>query len=103
MLLKRDITDTILRFTKFPVIGLFGPRQSGKTTIIRAIFDKYIYLNFENPEILAFARQDPKGFLKTYENPFGLILDEFQHFPELLSYIQLEVDEKKRPGYFALT
>src|SRR5204863_2403357 len=38
-----------------------------------------------------------------YENPFGLILDEFQHFPELLSYIQLEVDEKKRPGYFALT
>jgi len=103
MLLRRDITDTILRFAKFPVIGLFGPRQSGKTTIIRAIFDKYTYLNFENPETLEFARQDPKGFLKTYENPFGLILDEFQHFPELLSYIQLEVDEKKRPGYFALT
>ena len=103
MLLKRDITDAILRLTKFPVIGLFGPRQSGKTTLVRAIFDKYIYLNFEDPEILEFAQQDPKGFLKTHENQFGLILDEFQHFPELLSYIQLEVDEKKRPGYFVLT
>lgn len=103
MLLKRDISSTILRFSKFPVIGLFGPRQSGKTTLMRSLFEKYTYLNFENPETLEFARQDPKGFLKVHENPFGLILDEFQHFPELLSYIQLEVDEKKRPGYFALT
>src|SRR5579863_7535126 len=103
MLLRRDIRDAILRFAKFPVVGLFGPRQSGKTTLMRAIFKDYVYLNFENPETLAFATQDPKGFLKTYENEYGIILDEFQHFPEFLSYIQLEVDEKKRPGYFALT
>lgn len=103
MLLKRDIHDAVLRFAKFPVVGLFGPRQSGKTTLMRAIFKDYVYLNFENPETLEFATQDPKGFLKTYENEHGIILDEFQHFPELLSYIQLEVDEKKRPGYFALT
>lgn len=103
MILKRDITQTIKRFTKFPVVGLFGPRQSGKTTLMRTLFDTYTYLNFENPEILEYAQSDPRGFLKTHENPFGIILDEFQHFPELLSYIQLEVDEKKRPGYFVLT
>src|SRR5579872_811419 len=100
MLLKRDIYDAVLRFAKFPVVGLFGPRQSGKTTLMRAIFKDYIYLNFENPETLEFVTQDPKGFLKTYENDHGIILDEFQHFPELLSYIQIEVDAKKRPGYF---
>src|SRR5690606_22554668 len=103
MLLTRDIKETILRFAKFPVVGLFGPRQSGKTTLMKSIFDKYVYLNFENPETLEFARQDPKGFLKAHENEHGIILDEFQHFPELLSYIQITVDEKKRPGYFALT
>lgn len=67
MLLKRDITETLLRFAKFPVVGLFGPRQSGKTTLMKAIFNNYTYLNFENPETLEFARQDPKGFFKTYE------------------------------------
>jgi uncharacterized protein len=103
MFLNRDIHDAILRFAKFPVVGLFGPRQSGKTTLMKAIFKNNIYLNFENPETLLFVTQDPKGFLKTYENEHGIILDEFQHFPELLSYIQIEVDEKKRPGYFALT
>jgi len=103
MLFKRDIHDAIQRFAKFPVIGLFGPRQSGKTTLVKSTFTNHVYLNFENPETLDFVTQDPKGFLKTYENEHGIILDEFQHFPKLLSYIQIEVDEKKRPGYFILT
>jgi predicted AAA+ superfamily ATPase len=103
MLFKRDIHDTLQRFAKFPVVGLFGPRQSGKTTLVKSIFKNHVYLNFENPETLDFVTQDPKGFLKTYENEHGIILDEFQHFPKLLSYIQIEVDEKKRPGYFILT
>ncbi|HLC06745.1 MAG TPA: ATP-binding protein [Candidatus Babeliales bacterium] len=102
-LLNRDIHDTILRFAKFPVVGLFGPRQSGKTTLVKNIFKNYVYLNFEHPETLEFAKQDPKAFLEKYENEHGIICDEFQHFPQLLSYIQLEVDTKKRPGYFVLT
>src|SRR5438552_18196270 len=103
MLLNRDIEPTILRFAKFPVIGLFGPRQSGKTTLMKKIFKNYTYLNFENPETLEFATQDPKAFLQKYDNEHGIILDEFQHFPQILSYIQIIVDEKNRPGYFALT
>ncbi len=103
MFLSRDIQETIVRFSKFPVIGLFGPRQSGKTTLVKNIFKNYTYLNFENPETLEFATQDPKGFLQKYENEHGIIVDEFQHFPQFLSYVQIEVDEKKRPGYFVLT
>ena len=103
MMLERNIQAAILRFAKFPVVGLFGPRQSGKTTIIKKTFKNHTYLNFENPETLEFATKDPKGLLLTYENENGIILDEFQHFPQLLSYIQIEVDEKKRPGYFVLT
>ncbi|HLJ31548.1 MAG TPA: ATP-binding protein [Candidatus Babeliales bacterium] len=103
ILLNRDIEATIVRFAKFPVVGLFGPRQSGKTTLMKKIFKKYVYLNFENPETLEFAMQDPKAFLEKYDNEEGIILDEFQHFPQLLSYIQIIADEKKRPGYFALT
>src|SRR6266404_6896680 len=103
MFLTRDIHDVLLRFLKFPVVGLFGPRQSGKTTLCKNLFKNYTYLNFENPETLEFATQDPKGFLQTYENEHGIIVDEFQHFPQMLSYIQIEADEKKRPGYFILT
>ena len=103
MFFSRDIQETILRFSKFPVIGIFGPRQSGKTTLVKNLFKNYTYLNFENPETLEFATQDPKGFLQKYENEHGIIVDEFQHFPQFLSYVQIEVDEKKRPGYFVLT
>lgn len=103
MFFSRSIQETILRFSKFPVIGVFGPRQSGKTTLVKNLFKQYTYLNFENPETLEFATQDPKGFLNRYENEHGIIIDEFQHFPEFLSYLQIEVDSKKRPGYFVLT
>ncbi|HLB94439.1 MAG TPA: ATP-binding protein [Candidatus Babeliales bacterium] len=103
MILKRDLTSTLKRFAKFPVVGLFGPRQSGKTTLSRNTFPKHKYLNFEDPEIRDHAMRDPRDFLKIYENSHGIILDEFQYVPQILSYIQLESDEKKRPGYFVLT
>ncbi len=103
MFFRRDIQEAIVRFSKFPVIGIFGPRQSGKTTLVRNFFKEYTYLNFENPETVEFATADPKGFLQKYESKHGIIIDEFQHFPQFLSYIQIEVDEKKRPGYFVLT
>lgn len=100
---SRDLKDTLLRFTKFPVVGVFGPRQSGKTTLVKNTFKNHTYLNFEDPNIRDFAMNDPRGFLREHENANGIILDEFQYVPQILSYIQLESDEKKRPGYFVLT
>ncbi|OGB96866.1 hypothetical protein A3F06_00635 [candidate division TM6 bacterium RIFCSPHIGHO2_12_FULL_36_22] len=103
MILKRNLTDTLLRFSKFPVVGVFGPRQSGKTTLVKNVFKNHTYLNFEDPDTRDFAASDPKGFLKEYENSHGIILDEFQYVPQILSYIQLESDAKSRPGYFVVT
>lgn len=103
MIYKRAIKKTLLRFAKFPVVGVFGPRQSGKTTLVKDVFKKHTYLNFEDPNIRSFASENPQGFLREYENKHGIILDEFQYVPQILSYIQLESDAKNRPGYFVLT
>lgn len=103
MFLTRSITETLLRFAKFPVVGLFGPRQSGKTTLIKNVFSNHRYYNFEDPETRELATSDPKRFLRDAENEYGIILDEFQHIPQILSYVQLIADDKKRPGYFVLT
>lgn len=100
---KRDLTKTLKRFAKFPVLALLGPRQSGKTTLVRNVFKKHAFVSMENPEMREFANKDPNGFLREYGNDSGIILDEFQHTPQILSYIQIAVDEKKRPGYFILT
>lgn len=103
MFLDRSITQTLLRFAKFPVVGLFGPRQSGKTTLVKNVFSQHKYFNFEDPSTRERARTDPAKFLRDAQNAHGIILDEFQYLPEILSYIQIESDEKKRPGYFVLT
>ena len=103
MFYKRDLSNTLLRFSKFPVIAILGPRQSGKTTIAKNTFKNHVFLSLEDPEILAMANDDPKGLLRRYENEFGIILDEFQNAPKILSLIQVEVDSKDRPGYFILT
>ncbi|MEZ5198560.1 MAG: ATP-binding protein [Bacteroidales bacterium] len=78
-----------------------GPRQSGKTTLVKSIFDSYSYTSLENPERRLLAKQDPQGFL----NQFGgkTIIDEIQYVPELLSYIQEIVDKSGIPGHFILT
>jgi uncharacterized protein len=103
MIIKRDLHKTLESFSKFPVVVLLGPRQSGKTTLVKETFKKHAYVTLEDPEVLAFVTQDPKRFLSEYENSYGIIFDEFQHAPQLLSYIQIEADEKDRPGYFILT
>jgi predicted AAA+ superfamily ATPase len=103
MYIKRALANVISRFIKFPVVGVFGPRQSGKTVLVQQIFKKHTYLNFEDPLIRAYAQESPREFLREYENKNGVILDEFQYVPEILSYIQLESDAKDRPGYFVLT
>ena len=99
----RDLEKKLKAFSKFPVIALLGPRQSGKTTLARYTFKNYIFLNLDDLELLNLIKNDPKGVLRKYENEHGIIIDEFQNFPELLLYIKVIVDEKNRPGYFVLT
>lgn len=101
-MIERQLTNKLLQLSeKFPVITITGPRQSGKTTIARAVFNKYDYVSLENLDTRILAKEDPKGFLQNYPN--NCIIDEIQHVPELLSYIQTIVDEEKVKGRFILT
>jgi len=80
-----------------------GPRQTGKTTLTRATFPNHTYISFEKLNDRQFAQDDPERFLQVNENQYGVILDEIQYVPDLLSYIQVNIDLFKRPGYFILT
>ncbi len=73
---------------KFPVVGLLGPRQSGKTTLAKALFPKKPYVSFENQDTIQLASQDPRHFLSTYKN--GAVFDEIQRVPHLLSCLQVD-------------
>lgn len=103
MYYQREITKALIRYKNFPVVAVLGPRQSGKTTIVQHFFDKHRFVTLENPDFLEFAKNDPQRFLHEFGNDSGIIIDEFQYAPSLLHYIQIEVDQKKRPGYFVLT
>jgi predicted AAA+ superfamily ATPase len=87
---KRAIEPTLLKAaSKFPITVLTGPRQSGKTTLLKYLFPEYSYTNLEAPDTLLRAQSDPRGFLLATKN---LIIDEAQNFPEIFSYIQEYVD-----------
>jgi hypothetical protein len=101
-MINRDIKNKILKHAKeYPIIALIGPRQSGKTTLVKKIFPKKPYVNMEDAENREFAINDPKGFLAQYSS--GAVIDEAQKAPGLFSYLQLAVDEKKKNGMFILT
>lgn len=101
-MIPRFLAATIKRLAKgFPVLVLTGPRQSGKTTLVRNIFSDKPYVSLENPDQRLFATEDPRGFLARY--PDGAIFDEVQRAPEILSYIQGIVDEQRTPGRYVLT
>lgn len=85
----------------FPVLAITGPRQSGKTTLVRALFPDKPYVSLENPEQREFAQTDPQRFLSRFAQ--GAILDEVQRCPHLLSWLQQVVDERSRMGDFILT
>ncbi|MGQ0711139.1 MAG: ATP-binding protein [Rhodoferax sp.] len=85
----------------YPVLTITGPRQSGKTTLARAVFGDKPYVSLETPEERAFAQEDPRGFLARW--PQGAVLDEVQHVPQLLSWIQTEVDTRGQMGRYVLT
>ncbi len=87
--------------SKFPILAITGPRQSGKTTLIRNLFNDYKYLSLENPDTREFATSDPVGFLNKYDQK--IILDEVQKVPALFSYIQGRVDESQMMGQYILS
>jgi predicted AAA+ superfamily ATPase len=103
-MIHRCIKAKILQAAQeLPVVAIIGPWQSGKTTVSRMMFPLYTYVNLEDLDIREFAVTDPRGFLKQYRGPQGLIIDEIQHVPQLLSYIQTIVDTEKKNGYFVIT
>ena len=102
-MIRRTLTEALLgRARMYPVVTLTGPRQSGKTTLVRATFPDHAYRSLEDPRELDFASSDPVGFLRQPDGA-GVILDEVQRRPELLSYIQGMVDEDPTPARFILT
>lgn len=101
-MIKRQITEHLQNMlTMFPVVSLTGPRQSGKTTLLKAAFPDYKYFNLERIDLRDFIRTDPNGFLNNAGHK--VIFDEAQQVPELFSYIQVVSDERNTNGQFILS
>ncbi len=104
MYIKRIMEKDVKEGSKyFPVVAILGPRQSGKTTLAKKVFSNHKYISLEDTDIREVIKRDPRSFLKLNKNEHGIIIDEFQHVPDLLSYIQTFVDKEKKMGYFILT
>ncbi|HQC54994.1 MAG TPA: ATP-binding protein [Clostridia bacterium] len=102
-MINRDMSNKLTNLAKqVPVVTIIGPRQSGKTTLVKNVFPEYNYVNLEDPVNRMLAKEDYKGFFATYKEP--IIIDEVQRVPELLSAIQVMVDEDRgKKGRFILT
>jgi len=100
--ITRNISKAIYRYAKsFPVVEITGPRESGKTTLVRSLFADKPYVTLKDPSERLFAEDDPKGFLARFSE--GAIFDEAQRWPDLFSYLQGMVDEDRQVGRFILT
>ena len=101
-MIEREITRRLTTlFQQYPFVTVTGPRQSGKTTLCRAAFPALDYANLEAPDQREFAESDPRGFLAQFDD--GAIIDEVQHVPALMSYLQVVADERGQNGLFVLT
>jgi len=102
MYIPREAEATLKQLVRgYPVVAVTGPRQSGKSTLVRHAFPSHPYVSLEDPDQREFAESDPRGFLDQLGE--GAILDEAQRCPALLSYLQTRVDERGRPGQLILT
>lgn len=102
MFIRRAIEPILIKnMQQYPIVTVIGPRQSGKTTLVRQLFPDKAYFNFEDPSIQAQVQADPKQFISSIPN--GAILDEIQRLPEILSYLQVEVDASQVNGQYILT
>lgn len=101
-MIKRSAEGTLKKLAQsFPAVAVTGPRQSGKTTLVKSMFPKKPYVSLEEIDARDFALTDPKGFLRQF--PDGAVLDEIQRCPDLFSYLQSILDNDRRPGLFVLT
>ena len=101
-MIERDLASKLAATAQtWPSITLTGPRQSGKTTLCRALFPQHSYETLEAPDVRAFALEDPRAFLAQF--PEGAVLDEIQRAPDLLSYLQGVIDAEPVPGRWILT
>ena len=102
-MLTRTLATTIRRACRtFPAVWVAGPRQSGKTTLLRMGWEKtHSFVSLENPDVRARATADPNGFLR--DHPAPVILDEIQYTPDLLPYIKSAIDEVRKPGQWLLS
>ncbi len=89
------------RLAWYPILSLTGPRQSGKSTLLKSLFPDYEYVNLENPTTRALASEDPIGFLRNKRQ--HLIIDEAQYVPELFSVVQVLSDERNENGQYILS
>jgi uncharacterized protein len=97
-MIARDLSTKIKSlYTKFPVLFITGPRQSGKTTLLQFLFPKLPYVTLEDPDIMQLAINDARSFLQQF--PKGVIIDEAQRVPQLFSYIQAIVDKDKKAKF----
>lgn len=103
MIKVRRLAETELKrcADHFPVVTVLGPRQAGKTTLVKSYFKTYSYINLEDPEFYNLAKNDINAFFGMIKGP--IIIDEVQRVPEILSRIQVIVDEKKENAQFILT
>lgn len=101
MYINRQLKEKLQQMTSiYPVITLTGPRQSGKSTLLKSSFPDYHYISLEDIDLREFATRDPRGFLATY--PDHVIIDEAQRVPSLFSYLQSKVDAVDDPGMYLL-
>lgn len=101
-MIPRTITEKLESYLKqFPIVSLTGPRQSGKSTLLKTALPDYAYANLEQPDVLLRAKDDPIGFLENLGSK--AIIDEAQRFPDLFSYLQVKSDEINQPGMFVLS
>lgn len=101
-MIERTLEKRLLELaSKYPVVTLTGPRQSGKSTLLKHVFPNYSYVSLENLDIREFAMSDPHGFLATYPNK--TIIDEAQRVPSLFSYIQTHVDDANATGMYIMS
>lgn len=102
MMISRDLAHQAkVAAGAFPSVTVTGPRQSGKSTLCRAVFPDHPYVSLETPDVRAFALSDPRGFLAQY--PAGAVLDEVQRCPDLPSYLQAPIDADPTPGRWIMT
>jgi predicted AAA+ superfamily ATPase len=104
MFIRRDLADQIIEgANQIPIVAIIGPRQSGKSTLAKELFKNHLYLDMQDAELFNFANQDPKGFLNTYKNEHGIIIDEAQYTPKLFPQLKVEADKNPQPGYYILS